>query len=121
MATITNLQQTRYPYTINARSSLNNMTNIFEQVINTADGEDNLRDCRAMQVPDNYNPGLGNWCEIITAGSGYSQWYHYMSLQGQHYLIFRSYIRDNWVFTWRHIDNVPTSFGFDDSEHMILQ
>ena len=113
------IQTPMRPYV--AQISELNKSDIFEKTIILPDAENKWRSCRAMQVPPNYEAIPGKYCVLGTTGSGYSQWYHYMSLQGQHYLIFRSYIRDNWVFTWRRIDNVPTSFGFEVNEPIILQ
>ena len=92
-------------------SELNNKNDIFERTIILPDAENKWRSCRSMFVPVNYEPIPGKYCILGTTGSGYSQWYHYMSLQGQHYLMFETFHNDEHMFTWRHVDGVPESFG----------
>lgn len=105
------------PYTITDNNDVN-----FEEVIRRVRGEDNLRGCRALECPEDYLPSPGDSCELITSGSGYyCQWYHYLSLSNDHYLIFRSHISLNgnqvWRYMWRRVSGVPISFGYHDDNN----
>jgi len=120
MMTVTRRPPAPKPYTI---SNCNDVD--YEQVILCIGGEDNLRSCRHLQTPENDEPVPGEATVLVTTGSGdYCQWYHYLSLNGNFYLIFRTYSMDNgemmWKYYWRQSDAVPRPFGFAHDDDILF-
>jgi len=91
------------------------MKDIFEKIASETNKNELYRQCRTMKVPDNIGEiKPGQYCELKVEGGGpYCQWYYYLTLKGQHMLIFRTPKIYNGGFNYsgRIIDSVPESFG----------
>jgi hypothetical protein len=86
---------------------------IFEGLVANQIRCNRLRQCRSMEVSEKLElTPCGEYRLLFTDGGGdYCQWYYYHTLDGNHMLIFRTPYGDNFRFSGRKIDKVPTSFG----------
>jgi hypothetical protein len=73
-----------------------------------------LRNCRAMSVPDGIDQtARGEFVTLGVEGGGMCMWYYYHSLEGHHMLIFKSHYKNDNHYSGRMISSVPKSFGME--------
>ena len=86
----------------------------MEKVTNDKGLWNELRNCRAMFVPDDIEQTpCGKFVTLGVEGGGMCMWYYYHSRDGHHMLIFGSHYDDAFHYSGRRIDAVPTSFGIE--------